>query len=91
MSTKVKIGPLLQEYLEIPVVLEVSGSTVGECLDDLIRQYPEIRTWLFDQNSLVRVLVSVNNAEIVSLDKEGSKRILKQNDELQIFAVVAGG
>jgi len=91
MSTKVKIGPLLQEYLEIPAVLEVSGSTVGECLDDLIRQYPEIRTWLFDQNSLVRVLVSVNNAEIVSLDKEGSKRILKQNDELQIFAVVAGG
>jgi molybdopterin converting factor small subunit len=91
MNTKVKIGPLLQEYLEIPAVLEVSGSTVGECLDDLIRQYPEIRTWLFDQNSLVRVLLSVNNAEIVSLDKEGSKRILKPNDELQIFAVVAGG
>jgi molybdopterin converting factor small subunit len=91
MSTKVRIGPLLQEYLEIPSVLEVEGKTVGQCLDDLIKQYPEIRNWLYDQNSLLRVLISINNVEIVTLDKEGSDRILKADDELQIFAVVAGG
>jgi molybdopterin converting factor small subunit len=91
MSTKVRIGPQLREYLDIPSVLEVNGNTVGQCLDDLTRQYPEIRSWLFDQNSLLRVLISINNVEIVSLDKEGSDRIIKAKDELQIFAVVAGG
>lgn len=91
MSTKVIIGPLIQEYVDIPSVLKVDGNTVGQCIDDLIRQYPEIRNWLFDQNSLLRVLISTNNAEVVTLDKEGLARILKADDELQIIAVVAGG
>jgi len=91
MSIKVYIGPLLQEYSGIPDALEVNGNTVGQCLDDLIRQYPESRSWLFDQGGLLRVLVSINNVETVALDKEGLGRILKADDELQIFAVIGGG
>ena len=86
MSTKVKIGHLLQEYLEIPSVLEVEGKTVGQCINNLIKQYPEIRNWLYDQNSLLRVLITINNVEVVTPDKEGFDRILKDQDDLQIFA-----
>ena len=91
MSIKVNIGPLLQEYSGIPGTLEVNGDTVGQCLDDLIRQYPESRSWLFDQSGMLRVVVSINNIETVALDKEGLGRILKAEDELQIFAVIGGG
>jgi molybdopterin converting factor small subunit len=91
MVIKVKIGPLLQEYADIPASLEVNGKTVGECLDDLIRQYPESKNWLFDQDGLLRVLISINNVETVVLDKEGLGRILNADDELQIFAVIGGG
>ena len=91
MSTKVNIGPLLQEYSGIPSTLDVDGNTVGQCLDDLIRQYPESRSWLFDEGGLLRVMVSINNIETVALDKEGLDRILKTDDELQIFAVIGGG
>lgn len=91
MSTKVNIGPSLQEYSGIPGTLEVKGKTVGECLDDLIRQYPESRSWLFAQDGLLRVLVSINNVEAVTPDREGLDRILKADDELQIFAVIGGG
>ncbi len=91
MSIKVKISPLLQEYADIPDTLEVTGNTVGQCLDDLLRQYPESRDWLFDQNGLLRVLVIINNVETVAFDKEGLDRILKADDELQIFAVIGGG
>ncbi|UCB43075.1 MAG: MoaD/ThiS family protein [Dehalococcoidales bacterium] len=91
MSIKVNVGPLLQEYSDIPGNLEVNGSTVGQCLDDLIRQYPESRNWLFDEGGLLRVVISINNIETVTLDKEGLDRILKAGDELQIFAVVSGG
>jgi len=81
----------LQEYADIPASLEVNGKTVGECLDDLIRQYPESKNWLFDQDGLLRVLISINNVETVVLDKEGLGRILNADDELQIFAVIGGG
>lgn len=91
MRIKVKIGPRLQEYTGIPETLEVNGRTVGECLDDLIRQYPESNEWLFDQNGLLRVVISVNNAETVVPDKQGLNRVLKPDDELQIFAVIGGG
>jgi molybdopterin converting factor small subunit len=91
MSIKVNIGPLLQEYSDIPGTLKVNGKTVGQCLDDLIRQYPESVSWLFDQSGMLRVLVSINNVEAVALDKESLGRILKADDELQIFAVIGGG
>jgi len=91
MSIKVNIGPLLQEYTDIPGTLEVNGNTVGQCLDDLIRQYPDSASWLFDQTGMLRVLVSINNVEAVALDKESLDRILKADDELQIFAVIGGG
>ncbi len=91
MSIKVNIGSLLQEYSGIPGALEVNGNTVGQCLDDLIRQHPESRNWLFDESGLLRVVVSINNVETVTPDKEGLERILKDEDELQIFAVIGGG
>jgi len=91
MSIKVNIGPLLQEYSGIPGTLEVNGNTVGQCLDDLIRQYPESRSWLFDEGGLLRVVVSINNVEMVTLDEAGLDRTLKADDELQVFAVVSGG
>jgi molybdopterin converting factor small subunit len=91
MSTKVIISPLLQEYYNVPDTLEVTGNTVGQCLDDLIKQYPESRDWLFDQSGLIKVLISINNVETVAFDKKGLDRILKADDELQIFAVFGGG
>jgi len=91
MSTKVKIAAIVQEYINIPDIIGVNGNTIGECLDDLIRQYPEARNCLFDQNSLLPVLVSVNNKDIVGLNKDGLNRALNIGDELQIFAVIDGG
>jgi molybdopterin converting factor small subunit len=91
MNTKVEIAAILQEYIDIPDIVEVSGNTVGECLYDLIRQYPEARNWLFDQDSLLPVLVSINNKEIVALNRDGLNRPLNADDELQIFAVIDGG
>lgn len=91
MSIKVKTTPVLQEYSDIPSILEVNGNTVGECLDDLMRQYPETRSWIFDRHGLLEVLVSINNKETVVLDKNGLDRILTADDELQLFAMIDGG
>ncbi len=91
MSIQVKIAPILQEYFNVPGILGVNGNTVGECLENVIRQYPEARSWLFDQNGLLLVLVSIKNKETVVLNRNGLDRTLNSNDELQISAVIGGG
>ena len=92
MGTVVKIAPILQERSQIPGMVEVQGNTIGECLDDLIRQYPEIRSWLFGQNDLLRVLISVNNEETLALNTNSNLgRTLNPADEIRILAIVSGG
>jgi len=88
---KVKANPLFQEHVGIPGVLNVNGETVGQCLNDVIRQYPESKSWLFGQDSLVRVIISINTVEIVTPDKDGLNRKLSPDDEIMIFAIVSGG
>ena len=91
MGTKVSISPLLQEHSGIPSSLEVEGSTVGQCLDDFISRYPQSRTWLFDQDGLLRIVVSINNSETVALDADGLGRTLNPDDTLEMLAVMGGG
>lgn len=81
----------MQENANLPETVEVDCNTVGQCLDDLVRQFPDSKDWLYDEDSLIKVLVTVNNVETVTLNEEGLKRMLKAGDELQIFAIVSGG
>jgi len=89
--TKVRINPLLQEQAVLPPVIEVHGETVGECLNDVVRQFPRSRSWLFDHDSLMRVIISINNVNIVTLDNEGLNKGIDAGDEIVIFALVSGG
>ena len=91
MKTKVKIAPILQEHCRLPSTLEVSGNTVGECLDDLVRQYPEAGRWLFYSNGLLRVYVSINNEVTLTPNTGDMAKTLNRGDELRIFAILAGG
>ncbi|MFC1901320.1 hypothetical protein ACFLX3_00105 [Chloroflexota bacterium] len=91
MSIQVKIAPALQENLNAPGVIQVNGNTIGECLDDLVRQYPQARSLLFDRNGALQVLISINNEETVVMDRDGLGRALHPDEELQIAAVLGGG
>jgi molybdopterin converting factor small subunit len=91
MGHRIIISPVLQEQGNLPETLEVDGHTVGECLDDLIRQYPRIRDYLYDRNGLLRALFTVNNVDIVTPGLQDRKRVLHDNDELQLLVIFAGG
>ncbi len=90
MSVKVKLFyPALQALLGGESEAEVDGTTVGECLDDLVRRYPGVEKLLFDAHGrlLKRVYVFVN-AESTS-KAESTKRVTDQ--DTLILAVLATG
>jgi molybdopterin converting factor small subunit len=91
MSHRVLVSPLLQEYHHIPGILRVEGETVGKCLNDLVRQYPEAKNWLMDKQGVLQVMVYINGEENIVYQRDDFGRKLNPGDELQIVPVITGG
>jgi molybdopterin converting factor small subunit len=66
----------------------VEGNTVGECLDDLIRQFPDIKEWLFDKNNILKSIIVLDGHPINPKDM-GQK--VRDGSELHILLIIAGG
>jgi len=90
MGIKINIHPILRQYTNKQEIAEVNGSTVGECLDDLIRQFPSIEKGVFDKNgkllSYVDIYVNRESAYPEELNKP-----VKDGDELHIAIIIGGG
>ena len=50
MSVTIKVYAILGKYTDGERVIEVDGTTVGQCLTRLIQKYPTIKEALFDKN-----------------------------------------
>ena len=90
MSITIKIDPILCRYTNNRDNAEVNGSTVGECLDDLVEQFPAIRNRLLDKDGKLSkyVAIFVNQA---SSDPEKLIEPVRDGDQIHIQTIVAGG
>jgi molybdopterin converting factor small subunit len=50
MSVDIEISSIFARYTDNQVNLKAEGKTVGECLRDLARQYPDFKKMIFDNN-----------------------------------------
>ncbi len=90
MSGKINIHPFLSQHTNGQDVVEVNGSTVGQCLEQLVAVYPELRKWLFEKDGKLNRLVEIYvNAES-SYPEELAKPV-KDGDELYIIIIISGG
>ena len=90
MSIKISVPSYLLPYTNNMEVVEVNGSTVGECLDQMIKQLPGMEQMLFTQNSnlLSYVGIYVNREDAYP---EMSAKPVKDGDELDILYIIGGG
>jgi molybdopterin converting factor small subunit len=91
MSIKVKIFyPELQRLIGDPASIRLEGKTVGECLQDLMRQFPGSKKLLLnDQGKLLKqVYVYVNTESIL---KAEFSRPIGETDVLMIAVLITGG
>jgi len=90
MSIKVDIPYSLQYLANDAEAAEVDGSTVGECLEHLIKQFPNIKQALFDKSGKLDMFGDIYvNGE--SIYPAGLAKPVKDGDELYIATLVGGG
>lgn len=90
MSVRVKLPPILQELSGGVETPEVSGSTIGECLNSLEMQFPGIKEYLFDRRGrLLRVFGIYINSD--GLNPAELDTPVRENDEIVILNFLMGG
>ena len=90
MSIKISIPSYMQSFTNNMKVVEVSGSTVGVCLNHLVKQFPGMRKQLFSRNGNLfeNISISVNGE---SAYPEQLAKPVKDGDELNILFIIGGG
>ena len=90
MSAKLNIPHALRQYTDSQGVVEVDGNTVGQCLDHLIRLFPDIGKEILDGDGKLHDYIDVYvNGESSYLEKLAKP--VKSGDELYILFIIDGG
>ncbi len=88
--TSIKIPTPLRAYTNNQAQVSVAGATVGQALNDLTDQYPELRQHLFNGAELRNfVNVFLDDEDVRFLD--GLNTEISENDNLRIIPSIAGG
>ena len=90
MSVKINIPSYMQSFTDNMRVVELNGSTVGECLDHLVKQFPGMKKQLFskDGDLFENIIMSVNGE---SAYPEQLIKPVQDGDELNIVVIIGGG
>jgi molybdopterin converting factor small subunit len=90
MSVKVHIHTTHRQFTNGLEVVTVEGSTVSECLNQLIKQFPGMEKALFAKKDklLNNVEVYVNHA---SAHPNELVKPVKDGDEIHLVIMLAGG
>jgi len=89
MSVKLNIDESVLDYRKGKVVVEVSGNTVGECLDYIVKRRSTLKKAIFDENGNMCLgnLVRVNGEFIYS---NALAKSVKDGDEIEIIKFTGG-
>lgn len=89
MSIKVH-NPLLYYYTNNQRVVDVNGETIGECLRDLAKRFPEMEKVLLDKGGNLHRYFYLYLNEVSAYPDELSKPV-KDGDKLYITLTIDGG
>ena len=90
MGVRIRLHPLLQDMVNGQEMVEVEGKNVGECLRDLIRQFPGMRENIFDKHGKLHrhVEIFINGR---SASAEELAAPVSDGDELSLLMLLSGG
>ena len=90
MSVTIKVYAILGKYTDGERVIEVDGTTVGQCLTRLTQKYPAMKEALFDKKGelldYINVYVNGKRPYPELLDKP-----VKDGDSITLAVPIGGG
>jgi molybdopterin converting factor small subunit len=90
MGVRINIPHFLQHHVNNVKIVDVKGSTVGECLHDLVGQFPSLKERIFDRDGRVPIIVEIYVNGESTFPDELAKPV-NDGDEMHILQVPAGG
>ena len=90
MSARVHLHLTLQQHTNGQKVVEAEGSTIGECLKNVIKKFPGLESAIFDKrgklNNVVEIYLNLQSAYPDELARQ-----VKDGDEIHVTLMLAGG
>jgi sulfur-carrier protein len=88
---KIHIPTPLRQYAGKQPAVEVQGTTVGEALNGLVSQHPDLRRHLYTDEGKLRAFVNVylNDEDVRYMQKEATA--VQDGDNISIVPSIAGG
>jgi molybdopterin converting factor small subunit len=71
-------------------VVEVNGASVGDCLADLIRKYPQMKDQLFDTKGNLQKTIEIY-LNMQSAYPDELAQATREGDAIHIIVMLAGG
>ena len=90
MSVQIEMSSIFARYTNNQLKIPVEGKTVGECINDLVTQYPDLKRMILDKNGklLHSYDVFVNGES--AYPQEMAKPV-KDGDKVQVVMLIQGG
>jgi molybdopterin converting factor small subunit len=90
MSIRITLHKTHRQFTNGQETIEVKGDTVGQCFDDLLRQFPELEKEIFSKKDTLKSNLEVYlNGESAYPDE--LKKPVKNGDEIYLTVMLAGG
>jgi len=90
MSVIVNLHPGLSHLTDGKKTATVEGNTVGQYLNELIRQFPKTKPQLFDKKGKLHNYIDIYVNQESAYPEELAKAV-RDGDELHITLIIAGG
>jgi len=90
MSVEINIPPVLQAIINDNCRINTSGATIGECVEDMVQQYPALIPKLYDKHRKLRKGTSIflNGVDIYP---NPLSKLVKDGDKIHIANIILGG
>ena len=90
MSVEISIPQFLQHLVSNKEIVNVTGNTVDDCLNDLIRQFPDLQSKLFTKKAQLQKHLEVFINGKTAYPDELIKPV-RDGDKLLILNIINGG
>ncbi|MBN2239043.1 MAG: MoaD/ThiS family protein [Dehalococcoidales bacterium] len=90
MSVEVHIHPYLKHLADNNEKYTAEGTTVGECLEDMVKKYPALDEWIFNEDRSLKPMFEVY-LNMTAIVPEGPAMPVKNGDRINLVITIAGG